>query len=103
MEGYPERRGKWMVSAEGGGSHQWRGDGKELFWSKPDGTIMAASMVLQAGGVQVGHAEALFRATGQFGYFASAKDGKRFLIAERDGSQQELPMVVQLNYAARLQ
>ena len=63
---------------------------------------MAASMVLQAGGVQVGRAEVLFRAMARYNYFRSAKDGKRFLIAEQDGSQQELLMVVQLNYAARL-
>ena len=102
VEGYPERRGKWLVSSEGGTFPQWRGDGKELYWSKPDGTLMAASMVLQAGGVPVGRAEPLFRATGQGNYFRSAKDGKRFLVAEAEGSQQELPMVVQLNYAARL-
>jgi hypothetical protein len=64
---------------------------------------MAASMVLQAGGVQVGRAEALFRATGRSGYFRSAKDGKRFLTAEQDGSRQAFPMVVIENYAARLQ
>jgi Tol biopolymer transport system component len=103
VEGYPERRGKWLVSAEGGMFPQWRGDGKELYWSKPDGTLMAASMVLQAGGVQVGRAEALFRGTGLFGYFQSANDGKRFLIAEQEGGEQAFPMVVQLNYAARLQ
>ena len=102
IESYPERRGKWLVSSGGGRSPHWRGDGKELYWVNRDDTIMAASIVLQAAGVQVGRAEALFRSTGQGGYFSSGKDGKRFLVAEPDGSQQELPMVVQLNYAARL-
>ncbi len=102
VEGYPERRGKWLVSSEGGGFPQWRGDGKELYWSKPDGTVMAASMVLQAGGVQVGRAEPLFRSTGQANYFQNAKDGKRFLVTEPEGTQQELPMVVVQNWAARL-
>ena len=58
-------------------------------------------MVLQAGGVQVGRAEVLFRAMGQQP-FASAKDGKRFLTATQDDSEQEFPMVVIENYAARL-
>ncbi len=102
VEGYPERRGKWLVSSEGGLYSQWRGDGKELYWIKPDGTIMAASMVLQAGGVQVGRVDALFRPTGESSYFRSAKDGKRLLISEPEGSQQEFPMVVIENYAARL-
>ena len=64
--------------------------------------MMAASMVLQAAGVQVGRAEALFRTTSQAGYFRKAKDGKRFLVAEPEGSEQELPMVVVENWAARL-
>jgi len=102
VEGYPERRGKWLVSAEGGGFPQWRGDGKELYYLKTDGMLMAASMVLQAGGVQVGRAEALFRVNAQASSFSSAKDGKRFLMAEHDGGGQAFPMVVQLNYAARL-
>ena len=64
---------------------------------------MAARTVLQAGGVQVGRAEVLFRSIGLNGPFASAKDGKRFLTAEQDGGERGFPMVVQLNYAARLQ
>ena len=63
---------------------------------------MAARTVLQAGGVKVGRGELLFRAVGPNGPFSSANDGKRFLTAEQDGGAQELPMVVQLNYAARL-
>ena len=63
---------------------------------------MAASMVLQAGGVQVGRAEALFRANAQASSFSSAKDGKRFLTVDNDGGGQEFPMVVIENYAARL-
>ena len=63
---------------------------------------MAASMVLQAGEVQVGRAEVLFRSNGQVGSFASAKDGKRVLTAEQEGGAQEFPMVVIENYAARL-
>ena len=63
---------------------------------------MAARTVLQAGGVKVGRGELLFRAVGPNGPFSSAKDGKRFLTAEQDGGEQELPMVVIENYAARL-
>ena len=63
---------------------------------------MAARTVLQAGGVKVGRGEVLFRGMGQGNYFLSAKDGKRFLIAEQEGGERGFPMVVQLNYAARL-
>ena len=63
---------------------------------------MAARTVLQAGGVQVGRAEVLFRSIGLNGPFASAKDGKRFVTAEPEGGEQVFPMVVIENYAARL-
>ena len=53
--------------------------------------------------MQVGRAEVLFRSIGLNGPFASAKDGKRFLTAEQDGGERGFPMLVQLNYAARLQ
>ena len=82
---------------------QWRADGKELYWVKRDGTVMAASIVLQVAGVQVGRAEALFRLpAGGFNVFQPARDGKRFLVQEPEGAQQELPMVVVQNWAARL-
>ncbi len=104
VQGYPERRGKWLVSPEGGVNPQWRGDGKELFWGKRDGTVMVASIGLQAAGVQVGRAKALFRATGgKSNFFRPARDGKQFLIAEPVGGQQDLPMVVIQNWAARLE
>ena len=61
---------------------------------------MAASIVLQTAEVQVGRTEALF--TDQGGSFRSANDGKRFLVTETESSQQEFPMVVVQNYAARL-
>ena len=102
LQGYPERRGKWLVSSEGGEWPQWRGDGKELYWSKGDGVVMAASISLQAVGVQVGRVEALFQIAGGGNYFRPALDGKRFLMAEQESDQSELPMVVVQNWAARL-
>jgi hypothetical protein len=61
VQGFPERRGKWLVSAEGGRTPAWRADGKELYWVGPDRTLMAASVELQAAGVRPGRTEALFR------------------------------------------
>ena len=101
VQGFPERRGKWLISAEGGSSPQWRADGKELYWTKPEGTLMAASVELQATGVRVGRAEALFRVTGEFTFIQPAPDGRRFLVLEPEVAQ-DLPMVVVQNWAARL-
>ena len=101
IQGFPERRGKWQVSAEGGMYPQWRADGKELYWTGNDGrTVMAAPMELQAGGVKVGRPELLFRAPNPA---VLSRDGKRFLVLNPEGGEQpNLPMVVQLNWAAGL-
>ena len=102
VQGFPERRGKWLISAEGGNSPEWRADGKAMYWIGPDGTLMEASVELQAAGVRPGRAEALFRLPGQLNFFQPARDGRRFLVMEPEGDQQERPMVVVLNWAKRL-
>ena len=101
IQGFPERRGKWQVSVEGGIYPQWRADGKELYWTGNDlRTLMAAPMELQAGGVKAGRPELLFRAP-NLGVLS--RDGKRFLVFKSEGSDQSsLPMVVVEHWAAGL-
>ena len=101
IQGFPERRGKWQVSAEGGFSPHWRADGKELYWLGNDRrSVMAAPMELQAGGVKAGRPELLFRAP-SLGVLS--RDGKRFLAqAPEGGEQPSLPMVVVEHWAAGL-
>ena len=101
IQGFPERRGKWQVSAEGGGAPQWRADGKELYWTGNDGrSVMAAPVELQVGGVKAGRPELLFRApsTGVL-----SRDGKRFLAQVPEGGEPpSLPMVVVEHWAEGL-
>jgi Tol biopolymer transport system component len=83
---FPDARGKWQVSTEGGEQPRWRGDGKELFYLSADGKMMAVPV---ATGVKFenGTSVALFRATPRqpipifdlFVYDVS-RDGQRFLI-----------------------
>jgi hypothetical protein len=104
VQGFPERRGKWMVSAEGGRTPAWRADGKELYWVGPNGTLMASDVELQAARVRPGRAEALFRlpTVDLFASFQPGRDGRRFLVNEPEGAPQDRPMVVQLNWAGQL-
>ena len=101
IQGFPERRGKWQVSAEGGVLPQWRADGKEMYWTGTDGrTLMAAPIELQDAGVKAGRPELLFRAPG---VGVLSRDGKRFLVQTPEGGEQpSLPMVVVQNWAAGL-
>jgi hypothetical protein len=105
VQGFPERRGKWQVSTEGGAFPAWRANGKELYWVRLDSTLMAASVELQAAGVRPGRAEALFRLPAGSGHewFQPALDGQRFLVYEPEAvKQEERPMVVVENWAGRL-
>ena len=103
VQGFPERRGKWPVSAEGGSFPEWRADGKELYWVGRDGTLMAASVELLAAGVRPGRPEALFRLpAAPHVSFQPARDGRRFLVYEPEGLPQEGPMAVVENWAGRL-
>jgi Tol biopolymer transport system component len=99
IQGFPDHRGKWLISSAGGVLPQWRADGKELFWRGLDDTLMAASIDLQQAGVRAGQPQPLFRLPPSS--FSPARDGKRFLVPEPEGGQQpDRPMVVQLNWAA---
>ena len=104
VQGFPERRGKSLVSTEGGTSPEWRADGKELYWVGPDDTLMAASVELQAARVRVLRTEALFRLPASDGPapYQPSRDGRRFLVYEPEGALQGRPMVVVENWAARL-
>ena len=103
VQGFPERRGKWPVSAEGGRFPAWRADGKELYWVGADGTLMAASVELQTAGVRVLRTEALFRLpTGdERARYQPSRDGRRFLVYEPEGAQDRAMVVVE-NWAARV-
>lgn len=62
---------------------------------------MAAAVEIQKDGVRAGKSEPLFRII-NFSY-AVSRDGKRFLASVPEGDQQpDLPMVVVLNWAAKL-
>ena len=101
VQGFPERRGKWLVSSAGGFNPYWRADGKELYWGASDNTLMATAVELQGTGIRVGRTETLFRLPG-IG-FQPSRDGRRFLVLEPEGGQlPDRPLVVIQNWAANL-
>ena len=95
--GYPERRGKWQISAESGTRPQWRADGRELYWLGNDfRSAMAAPVELQAEADEWPVGVAVPRLAG----FATL-DGKRFLVQVPEATEQQaLPMAVVTNWAA---
>jgi eukaryotic-like serine/threonine-protein kinase len=84
---YHEQTGKVSVGesvpvSEGGGfAPRWRGDGKELFYLKIDGSVMAVEVNRPAGALGPGASKRLFTALGVFPEWGVTRDGSRLLFA----------------------
>jgi Tol biopolymer transport system component len=100
IRGFPDKRGKWLVSGNGGNSPAWRPDGKEIFWLNGN-NLMAAEIEATATAVRAGQPKSLFIVTSP--RFQPSNDGRRFLVFEPSAAAQaEPPMVVVQNWAAGL-
>jgi eukaryotic-like serine/threonine-protein kinase len=104
---FPGATGKWQVSRGGGSEPRWRGDGKELFYLAPGGTLMAVSVnaasVFATGPptplFQI-HGRAPISSTDLFSYDVT-KDGKRFLVNRYVKPEHVAPLTILLNDASR--
>jgi hypothetical protein len=80
---FPPTGEKWHVSASGGVQPRWRGDGREIAYLSPDGTMMVVDLSYDQR-FQSGAPHPLFRTaiSPNFGteQFAMTRDGQRFLI-----------------------
>jgi WD40-like Beta Propeller Repeat len=97
---FPDPGRKWRVSAAGGTSPRWRGDGKEIFYLAPDNRLTAAALDLKPGTVEVKNVELLFGPL-DAGYDVSA-DGQRFLAPLTPEGEVHEPLTVVLNWTAGL-
>jgi len=101
VQPFPATGAKYRVSSNGGTYPMWRGDGRELFFLSPDGTMMAAS--IKAGsGIEAGTPQALFPSgiplLGNRHQYAVTKDGQRFLLNVPLGRSTPTPLTVVVNW-----
>jgi Tol biopolymer transport system component len=109
---YPEPRGKWQVSTNGGTQAEWRRDSRELFYLAPDRKLTAVPI---KGGpsFEAGAPQGLFEMPpytaawlagggGALRVYAVATDGQRFLIGVPVGEESSPPITVILNWTAGL-
>jgi Tol biopolymer transport system component len=96
------------ISVDGGWWAQWRGDGKEIFFLAPDDTLMAASVTLQSGNVQVRGIRPLFKMQPRpmarldaFPYDVTP-DGQRFLVNMAIDSSLSSEVTLVVNWPALL-
>ncbi len=103
---FPKGEGKWQVSRGGGTEPRWRGDGKEIFYIDPKGTLTAVPVSAESA-FSAGAPSPLFPVRGRapisstdlFTYDV-AKDGKRFLVNRYVKPEHVQPLTVVLNAAA---
>jgi len=100
---FPGPGGKWQVSAAGGSFPRWRGDGRELFYLAPDGTLMSVAVDGTTAAFRAEAPRALFHApvASFVGYhYAVTKDGQRFLV--NTAVPTPLPVTVVSDWTAAL-
>ena len=106
VQTFPQQTGKWQVSSSGGIEPMWRRDGNELFYLKPDDTVMAVDVKTGSGGFQAGVAKKLFKVRliteGGRNRYVASPDGQRFLMLEPVGKAQPSPITVVVNWPALL-
>jgi serine/threonine protein kinase/Tol biopolymer transport system component len=105
VQSFPSGGNKSRISAGGGTEPVWRGDGKELFFLAPDGTMMAAR-IDTVKGFNASVPQPLFQAgltsTQNNNPYVVTRDGQRFLVPLVDQSVAA-QMTVVLNWREGIQ
>lgn len=100
VQSFPEPGAKRRVSASGGSQPVWRQDGRELFYSSRDQTVMAVPMQPGGEGLEPGRPQALFSTSYPPGALAVTRDGQRFLIVAGDPVNDTGSITVLTNWEA---
>ncbi len=92
---FPEGKGKWRVSVNGGSYPAWRGDSRELFFDNLTDDVYACSITVKGSELEVGAPQHLFHsATPGIGMpYDAFSDGKRLLV---NHSEEEAQSALQL-------
>ena len=100
---FPEGKGKWKVSSNGGAYPAWRADGKELFYENLTNDFFACPIAVKGSEIEVGTPQRLFNTTspGIGISFDVSADGKRLLINHAE-EEAQAPLRLLTNWPAEL-
>lgn len=105
---FPDARGKWQVSTDGGEQPRWRGDGKEIYFLSSDAKLMAVSVDTKTE-FESGTPATLFQtspreqvATTEQVVYDVSRDGQRFLVNTKYDNGSAHPMSVILNWKTEM-
>jgi hypothetical protein len=95
LTSFPEGKGKWRVSMNGGFYSAWRADSKELIYTGVTDDFYSCSVTAKGAELEVGTSEHLFHTTlPAIGVlFDASSDGKRLLV---NHSEEEAQVPLQL-------
>jgi Tol biopolymer transport system component/tRNA A-37 threonylcarbamoyl transferase component Bud32 len=100
---FPGPGGKRQISTSGGFSPRWRHDGKEIFYIAPDLQLMAATVNIQGGTLEVKAVRPLFGPMFTTGYhYDIALDGQHILAASASEQKVGQPLTLVQNWTAGL-
>jgi serine/threonine protein kinase/WD40 repeat protein len=100
---FPEGKGKWRVSSNGGAYPAWSANGKELFYISLGSDLFVCPVNSKGAEMEVGTPQHLFH-TGTPGIgisFDVSSDGKRLLVNHSDDEVQS-PLQLMTNWPAEL-
>ena len=89
---------KFQVSKDGGDGAHWRGDGKEILYMAPGGTVMSVEVTTTPVFQILGVPKPLFKSAAILQFWDLTPDGKRFLVPVPLGA-----ISAALNWTAALQ
>lgn len=105
---FPDARGKWQVSTNGGEQPRWRRDGKEIYFLSADAKLMAASVDTKTE-FESGTPTVLFQtdprervATTEVTTYDLSRDGQRFLVNTNYNNGSEHPISLVLNWQSEM-
>lgn len=108
VRNFPLTSWKLQLSTRGGSFPRWRGDGREIYYLDPAGTLNAVSIQPGEASLSAKTPEALFDlglpysgVTENSGY-SPAPDGRRFLAVRRKVDPRRAPITVVLNWTRLL-
>ncbi len=101
VSSFPSMNNRRQISNSGGGIPRWRGDMREMYYMRTDGTLMGVD-VRPGDVLETGAPRAMFRTQVPFSsvldQYDVTADGKRFLVIENEDEAVSPPINVVINW-----
>jgi len=98
---FPGPGDKRLISTGGSRMHEWRGDGKELFYVSLSNDVKAVEINASGGALEIGRTQTLFSVLTS-SMWTPATDGQKFIVLENATEGIARPLTIVQNWTAAL-